>query len=635
MLPREHFLARAELVDVRLSPDGSRVSFLRRSERGAELVLQDVATGAQQRVAWGLQRAQTAWSGDGRRLWLADDQGLAVVEASTLVARRAYKWDSRRSQSLWMVDARAPGVAVIHEKVDGRHRYLAVNAAGTARLLLDAALPLRSALLYANGELAYTAAWDGPRYETAIRQHQDGKARELMRCAGIEECRLVGFSEAQRAVWVLSQHGEDKLALRRFSSGSGKWETIQRDPAAMADADEILWSAERENWTAISFHDGRRRWVGNDSTDRAVVAALERRLPAANLQLSASRDGTLLLVRAQEADVAIDRYYLYRPDRGQLVPLFAREHATTRAPALGAAMHPVAYRARDGMLLHGYVLLPSGVDAATAPLVAWLHGGPVTRTYDQYEGSMQLLVNRGYAVFVPNFRVSTGYGLSYVLAAKGDVGDGRVLSDLVDGMDFLLAEGIGDRARQAVMGMSFGGYASLLAITHHPARFRFAFAGAPPTDYGWIKQWQAEHDSDALHPEGAPLSLQFPQLGFPYRDAAWRAKMARESPLAGVRSLEAPAYVWAGERDDHVPLASIVKYVSEVRRAGKAVSVLIDPEGGHGPTTPLGTEASLYMIELAAHRHLGGGLAPASPDLQAFMQRNLRFDMAHQLPIAR
>jgi dipeptidyl aminopeptidase/acylaminoacyl peptidase len=214
-----------------------------------------------------------------------------------------------------------------------------------------------------------------------------------------------------------------------------------------------------------------------------------------------------------------------------------------------------------------------------------------------------------------------------MMAANGDVGNGRVLADVIDGMDYLLAQGIGDRTKQAVMGMSFGGYASLLALTHHPARFRFAFAAAPPTEYGWIKQWQAEHDSESLRGEGPPLSLQFPLLGFRYNDPAWREKMRRQSPLANVQRLQAPAYIWAGQNDDHVPLKSIVNYVASADRVGKAVSLLIDPSGGHVPQSRLGSEALLYQMEEAAHRHLGGALSPASPELMAFLRRTRRADI--------
>lgn len=638
MTPRASFLLRREILEVQLSPDGRHLSFLTRHQRGVDVMLQEVGSGGQTRVAAGLQRAETAWSGDGRRLWLADEQGLAVIEGAGLNRRRILKWDARTKQRLWAVDARAPQYAIVYEQglLRGveRHRYLRVDAGGASQLLIESAWPLRSILLDADGELAYTAAFDGARYETVIRQHTAKGTRDLLRCGSLKTCRLVGYNKAQQTLWLLSQHDEDKLALRRWRRDTRRWDTVHRDPAGVADADAVLWSAAQEDWLAMAYHDGRRRWYGNTnssssgSTDRttAVLSALERHLPGANFQLSASADQRVWLVQAQQGDLPLDRYYLYRPEQRLLQPLFVREDAAMRMPPRGATMHPVSYRARDGMLLHGYVLLPSGVAPSTAPLIAWLHGGPITRTYDQYEASMQLLVNRGCAVFVPNFRASTGYGLSYVLSAKGDVGNGRVLADILDGMDFLLALGVGNRDQQAVMGLSFGGYASLLAVSHQPTRFRFAFAGVPPTDYGWIKQWQAEHDSDELRAGGPPLSLQFQQLGFRYTDAAWRQQMQRESPLATVQALQASVYIWAGARDDRVPLKSIVLYASNARRLGKSLTLLIDPDGAHGPTSALGTEASLYLIELAAHRHFGGGLAPVSPELQAFLRRNLRMD---------
>jgi hypothetical protein len=371
LVPRETYLRRQDVVDVRLSPDGRFLSFLSRGDRGVDVMLQDVSSGAATRVAAGLTRAETAWSGDGRRLWIADEQGLAVIESADLAAKRILKWDSRARQRLWAVDPRAPEYAIVHEEVEqagaGRHRYLAADARGRTRLLLESALPLRSVLLDADGEVAFAASFDGPRYETVIRRYTPAGPRELLRCGSLEDCRLAGYSEAQRSLWLLSQHGEDKLSLRRWREESGRWETVHRDPAAVADADALLWSAAREDWLAIAYHGARRRWYGNDGATRALLGALERRLPAANLRLSATNDGRLWLVHAQQADLAPDRYYLYRTERSRLEPLLVGESAAKRPPPPGAAMHPVSYRARDGMLLHGYVLLPSGVAPRSAP----------------------------------------------------------------------------------------------------------------------------------------------------------------------------------------------------------------------------------------------------------------------------
>jgi dipeptidyl aminopeptidase/acylaminoacyl peptidase len=198
-------------------------------------------------------------------------------------------------------------------------------------------------------------------------------------------------------------------------------------------------------------------------------------------------------------------------------------------------------------------------------------------------------------------------------------------------LDHLLALGIGDRERQAVMGHSFGGYLSLLAVSHHPTRFAFAYAGAAPTDYGWTKQWQAENESDGLRGVGVPVALSFQHHGLPFTDAAWREKMRRESPLAAIPRLRTPIYLWAGAHDDRVPIKSLTHYASEVRRGGRAVGLLIDPDAGHSPRSARSEEAWVYLMERAAHRHFGGGLTPASPELEGFLRQSVRIDTERAL----
>jgi hypothetical protein len=192
LLERGIYLRRPQVMDVRLSPDGRTLSFLRRGEKGEDLMLQNVSNGDQERIASSLQRVDSAWSGDGRRPWFADEQGLAVCESSDLSSKRILKWDSRREQRLLGVDSRAPRYTLIQEKVlesgADRYRYLRVDPQGKNNLLLEAAWPMRSVLLNADGDLAFTAAYDGPGYETVIRQYTAGEPRELLRSGILEEC---------------------------------------------------------------------------------------------------------------------------------------------------------------------------------------------------------------------------------------------------------------------------------------------------------------------------------------------------------------------------------------------------------------------------------------------------------------
>lgn len=617
---------------VRMSPDGRYLSFLRWNGQGADLWLLEVRNGKQVRLLVDVKGAQHRWSGDGTRLWMYDKQGLAVISPATRKAKRILKWNASRRQIFFAVDPNAPAYALVAERVEQnqmlRYRYLTVDDSGNTRLLHEATLPLRKVLLREDGTLAFAAAFDGPEYDTVIRRYTKQGATELARCRGMEVCELLGYSGEGDLLWMLAHSGEDKISLQRWQAGQEGWKTVHRDPAGIADAEALIWNRGQANWQAIAYYGDNRRWYGNSAGLKSQLAALKRHLPDANLRLTHANDGRIWLVEAEQSDWTVTRHFLYEPGSDRLQPLFVPDDERLSAPSPHqlAAARPISWRARDGMILQGYVYLPRGVAPGNAPLITWLHGGPFTRLYDDYDPRIQLLANRGYVVFLPNFRASTGFGLRYQRASNGDVGNGKVLWDVIDGLDFLLANGIGDRNLQAVAGHSFGGYLSLLAVSHYPERFRFAFAGAPPTDYGWAKQWQVDNESESLRGNGPPVELSFPQHGLPFADPSWRKKMERESPLTSVSKLRASVYLWAGAHDDRTPVKSVAHYAAEATRNGKEVVLLIDTNAGHTPVDPLGDEAWVFLLESAAHRHFAGGLTPASPQLKKFIRKHLAVD---------
>ncbi len=633
-LAREQLLLRSSISDIQLAPNGRYLSLRKRGTQQTDLLLQDLDTGQHTRILADLRQLDVSWSGDSQRLWLADDNGLAVFELRERVAKRILKWDRNRQQRFITVDLRAPRYAIIQEKVAHQgawlYRYLLVDPSGKTQLLHEASQALRDVLLDANGALAYTAAYDGAQYDTVVRRHTAAGVQELRRCVGIEQCRLLGYNASEQTLWLLSHHQENTLALQRWQANSKQWQTVHRDPAGIADAVAVLWQHGTEEWLGIAYHRHHRQWFGNGATHAATLAALHEQLPDANLNLRSAADGKRWLVQARHASWQADRYYLYAPAQNVLTPLFESEQRSNAliAPTQLAAALPLSYRARDGMLLHGYVHLPRGVDLTKVPLIASIHGGPYNREQDHYDAIIQLLVNRGYAVFTPNFRASTGYGLRYMRAAQDDFGNGKVLGDIIGGLDFLLANGIGDQNRQAVIGHSFGGYASLLAVSHFPARFRFAVASAGPAEFTWSMQWIADNGGSAIPENGPPAELFFSHYGIQLADTTWQQTMRRESPLAQVAQLRAPLYLWAGAKDDRVPLKSISHYAGEAKRHDKALSLLIDPDAGHGPNSERGMEAIVYLIEAAAHRHFAGALTPPSAQLAAFLKQNMRIDSA-------
>jgi dipeptidyl aminopeptidase/acylaminoacyl peptidase len=279
------------------------------------------------------------------------------------------------------------------------------------------------------------------------------------------------------------------------------------------------------------------------------------------------------------------------------------------------------------MHLNGFVWLPPGHDPATLPLVALPHGGPWNhvRAGEFGVGYSQFLVNRGYAVFEPNFRGSTGYGRNYLMAAHGDFGNGRVQQDIVEGVRYLLSQGIGDADRVGIAGASFGGYSTLLGVTFQPELFKVGVAIVPPTDFGWDLLWVAR-SSEALNlSRYIPFNGWLRMLSLDLGDKAVMARLHAQSPLANAEKMHRPLLIFASGEDHRVALRGVLGYVAKLKLMKRDVSLFVDDEAGHKNDAPLAGEAYLYLLARMLHDHLGGA-APTPPDaeLAAWLRRNLR-----------
>lgn len=643
-LAREDFLRLPPISDVKLSPDGRKLVYRQRKPQQTDLMLQDLQTGNTTRLLADIRQLNVEWADAGQALWLADSDGLARYSLNEKRVKRLLKWDSKREQRWWGVDAAAPQYVLLREKiaVQGAWQYQAsrVDADGKSELLLSASQPLRGVLLNHDGSLAYATVYDGPRYDTSVRRYRPNPNRvvtnaaasdgtEILRCTGAEQCSLLGHDEKRNTLWLLTHHGEDRSALKRWQPGhskTGQWLTEHSDPMQLADVASVLWQPQRNDWLGIAYHPNRRHWYGRDAAHSKLLKALQQQLPDASLTLSASTDDNRWLVQAKHAQWEPDRYFLYLPASGSLQALFTevqQQYRPFAAEQLSPAV-PLHYRSRDGLLVHGYVYLPLGVNPATVPLIAHIHGGPFNRDRDHFNAIAQLLANRGYAVFTPNFRASTGYGQRHLHATNGDFGNAGVLNDIIDGLDFLLANGVGDRRKQAVSGHSFGGYASLLAISHYPDRFRYAVATAAPVDFNWVMQEIVDNGGSGLPPDSPPGDIYLSHHGLRFDDQKLREKMRRESPLAMLDKLQTPIYLWAGARDDRVPIKSLNHYAGEAKRLRKSVTLLTDPDAGHSPEKAVNLEALVYLHESSGARHFGGAVTAPSAQLERFLRANLR-----------
>ncbi len=207
--------------------------------------------------------------------------------------------------------------------------------------------------------------------------------------------------------------------------------------------------------------------------------SLEAALPGQSVTISSwDRKGERYLITAEDPHNP-PGIYLYTPADGHLEYLMSA-YPSLQASDLGD-MKAYPYKARDGLDIHAYLTVPPGRALHNLPVVVFPHGGPQERDQIGFDWWAQFMASRGYAVFQPNFRGSTGYGVKFRDA--GDRQWGRKMQDdITDGVQKLIADGVADPKRICIVGASYGGYAALAGVTFTPDLYACAISYAGISD---------------------------------------------------------------------------------------------------------------------------------------------------------
>jgi dipeptidyl aminopeptidase/acylaminoacyl peptidase len=630
---RDDFLVAPPLRQLRLSPDGSRVAWLERvggadaTRSPLELRVASTAPGdgAPRRLLANAPEAELLWSADGQWLFLVEAERVQRVAADGDGGSGVVVALGRELGELVGLDRSRPAALLVAEPVRGgaAYRLARVSAAGASESLFESPQPIADAALDGSGAALYLRLRDGDRYR--LGRVENGAFRELASCERLARCEVLGVAADGGAAWLRGNLGGDLVALQRLDA-AGALATVAVDPEGVADLDEVVFGGDGAPIVAHFRSRGPRAVaLGNRGAARPL-AALAKRLAGSDLRLQVGASGPWL-VEEREARLQLPRFHLFDPVTGAIRPFLAeRLDVARRLPETALArQHAVSWRASDGRRLHGFLSLPPGADPRRVALVAHVHGGPWNHVAPGFDPVVQLLAQRGVAVFQPNFRGSTGFGRDYLLAAGGDFGAGRVHRDIADGVRHLLANGVGDPERVGILGASFGGYSALVALTHEPGLFRAGVALAPPPDFGWTMRYMVERDRSS--PAAMPLATSLRFLGIDPGDDALFERLRRESPGAGVERMRRPLLLAAGGRDERVALRAVVDYAARLSAAGADVALYVAPEEGHSIDDRGERRAVLALVERMLHAHLGAAApSPLPVELETTIARNLRLD---------
>ncbi len=633
---RAQFLARPVVMSATLSPDGREVAYLHDEGEQRSVWRMPTRGGAAVRVLAQTDAEEVIWSRDARWIFLPTPRQLFVVAMRGQGGSRALATLGGRSRMEFVgPDPWRPAAALLLEhppqvsQTPRRWRIHRIDAQGARSLLWEDARPIVDFETDADGRLAFLLRAEGDA-QMLYRIDRHGRAQRMMQCVRVERCQLIGSLDGGRTL-LLNSDAQASFGRLLAIDARDRHTTLHADPRGEADLAQVTLDPVTHQPLFANYRSTVAATHALAPDASAVLAKLHVRFPDRDLRIEVGRGpGAAWLVHERAASFKGERLHLLDPASGMTRPILADagfrqgRHAVEPMPESAMARKfAIRYRASDGRWLHGFVLLPPGVEAARAPLVVNVHGGPFNLVRPEFGAQSQLLANRGYVVFEPNFRGSTGLGRDYLLAANGDFGNGRVQQDIVEGVRHLLALRIGDAGRVGILGASFGGYSALQGVTFQPELFKVGIAAVPPADFGWVLRWYSRGPDQMSR--GVPMRDTMRLLSLDPDDPAIARRLREQSPIANATRVRRPMLLLAGADDERVPIRSVLHYAAQLQSLGKDVTLFVDAEGQHRLVDPVTREAYLYLTELMLHRHLGGP-APDAPDaaLRASLKKNLR-----------
>ena len=311
-------------------------------------------------------------------------------------------------------------------------------------------------------------------------------------------------------------------------------------------------------------------------SDKRIQRVLEKALPETANSWRRIR-GDLYLVTAY-SDRHPTTWYLYDEGKKTIEDLFSSK--PWLSPKNLAEMKPFYLKTRDGLeILSYYFLPPNRKPGEKLPTVVHIHGGPAARADIWGRQSFgwreaQLLASRGYAVILPNFRVTPGLGNKIYYSGMGTMGR-QMVDDHEDAAKWAVQEGIADPNRICISGASYGGYATLMSLARFPNTFKCGISGLMVSD------WELILTSPSGDTAGVPEAVQF---GLDMIGVKRTSDIPKEvSPAFLADRIKQPVLIYAGGEDVRTPIEQTGKMIRALERAGNPPkAVIIKPEESHG-----------------------------------------------------
>jgi len=486
-------------------------------------------------------------------------------------------------------------------------------------------------LVYQNDDriTGYEFDWDDnlrllsrtdPAGNTTLLRKDGDKLVPIYETSVTEDAMVRGWDPKNENLYLVTNKGDlDLLTLFKMNPQTGELELLESDPNERVDFGGLRMDRNTREIISTSYTDDKTQYHWRDKDWEANYKFLQQKFPGREIAFqSATNDYSKFLIAVHGDKYAAEAWYFDAPERKLI-------HQYTPRPELKdveehlAPMTPIRYASSDGLEIPAYLTVPAGVEAKNLPVVVLVHGGPKgPRDSWGYSALVQFLANRGYAVLQPNFRASGGYGKQFLNA--GDLQWGKLMQDDITwGVKHLIKQGIADPDRVAIMGGSYGGYATLAGLAFTPELYACGVDIVGPSNIFTLLEsippyWEAGR------------AFLYGMVGDPSTEEG-QQRIREASPLFSAHKISRPLLIIQGANDPRVKQAEADQIVIALRDQGHKVSYLLADDEGHGFAKPVNRMAMYAEIEEFLAEQIGGRYQEDMPEDVSERLDELRVDV--------
>ncbi|MFN7710715.1 MAG: S9 family peptidase [Holosporales bacterium] len=621
LIPRNILLGNPSRAQVTLSPDGQYLAWLAPFEGVMNVWLaprEDLSAASPITQDRGRGIQGYFWCYNNRHLVYVQDRGgnenwlLYAVDVATKTEKLLTPFDNAQAR-VEKLSHRYPDEIVVslnHRRPDFHDLYRLNVTTGAL------------ALVFENNEFSGFTIDDDLQLRFASRQREDGGQDLLLYKQGhFSPFTTVGYEDSLstdvltftadgEGLFAIDSRGRDTSALVHWRLQDAAVKVLAEDPEA--DCSDVMIHPLKKTVEGFAATYARKKWhyldpgVAQDMLHLAAVSGDDCKIISRTLEDD-------LWIAAFLSDCGPVRYYLFDRKAQKAEYLFSNRESLEGLPL--CRMHPMVIPSRDGLRLVSYLTLPRAVDPEQTgqaqqpvPLVLLVHGGPWARDHWGYDAVHQLLANRGYAVLSVNYRGSTGFGKAFINAGDGQWA-AKMHDDLLDAVDWAINKGIADKDKIAIMGGSYGGYATLVGLTFTPGVFACGVDIVGPSNLVTL--------IETIPPYWKPIYRQFVRrIGGDPAHEEGRAFLASRSPLTYVDRIQRPLLIGQGANDPRVKQAESDQIVEAMNRHGIPVVYALYPDEGHGFVRPENRMCFYALTEQFLMKYLGGRAEPIGQDVE-------------------